>query len=155
MKKLTTIAVGAVLVLGACSNGSGSEGANGDVTTTTAVQRASSTTTEQRPATSGRPTTTRPDVGPNARYLTRADFGKDWPLTVDSGVVHCTKGSAVTFETGGDTYAVNGTARGFMEQEGWEDITDSPIWAENPDYPGVGLKIDIGVIIDAGLDLCD
>lgn len=42
--------------------------------------------------------------------ITRADYGAEWPFTVDSGQLAC-KGSAVTLKAGGVTYAVNGTAR--------------------------------------------
>jgi hypothetical protein len=80
--------------------------------------------------------------------VSKAGFGDSWPLTVDSGELAC-EGSAVTFKApDGTTYAVNGTARG---------STDLPeidrIWAEAPGT--MGLKINIGPLIDAGLELCD
>jgi hypothetical protein len=80
----------------------------------------------------------------------RPDFGKDWPLTVDSGTLAC-EGSngigAVTFESSGITYGLNGVAL----QKGYPKV--DPIWAANTEL-GLGLKKDIGVLIDRGLELC-
>jgi hypothetical protein len=78
--------------------------------------------------------------------ISRQDLGKDWPLTVDSGTLHCERAGldAVTFTADdGTTYAVNGAARGTDE---WPDIDQ--IWADNPDAKG--LKIDIGPLIQRG-----
>ena len=81
--------------------------------------------------------------------MSRADWGEEWPLTVDSGIVRCEAGTQVVFEANGETYAVNGTA---MTQ-----LPDLPrideIWADSPDI--AGLKVDIGPVIDTGLDLCE
>jgi uncharacterized protein DUF2511 len=55
--------------------------------------------------------------------VSRADFGADWPLTVQSGTLNCEGAGAVTFTTNGTTYAVNGLASGMDE---WPEI-DS-IW---------------------------
>jgi Protein of unknown function (DUF2511) len=77
--------------------------------------------------------------------VSRADFGRDWPLTVKSGTLNCEGAGAVTFTTNGTTYAVNGLASG-MDQ--WPEI--DAIWA---DASG-GLKKNIGPLIDRGLKLC-
>lgn len=86
-----------------------------------------------------------------AGEVSRAEFeaeSRTWPLTVDRGTLDCAPGNLVTFTAGGTTYAVNGTAKGANE---WADI-DS-IWAD--DGSGLGLKVNIGDLIDAGLALCD
>ncbi len=44
--------------------------------------------------------------------LSRRQYGAKWPLTVEEGVVLC-DGCAITFRTGGRTYAVNGHAKEF------------------------------------------
>lgn len=80
-------------------------------------------------------------------FVSRSTLGERWPLTVESGTLHC-EGSAVTFVTGGTTYAVNGTAVGQMERRGWKDI--GAIWA----LAEQGLKKDISPLIDRGLALC-
>jgi hypothetical protein len=83
--------------------------------------------------------------------VSRAEFEGDglaWPLTVDRGTLNCEPGSRVTFTADGTTYAVNGTAKGLGE---WADI--DPIWAD--DGSGLGLKVNIGDLIEAGLALCD
>jgi hypothetical protein len=78
--------------------------------------------------------------------VSQADFGKDWPLTVQSGTLNCEGAGAVTFTTDGTTYAVNGLASGM---DRWPEI--DPIWADEPH----GLKKNIGPLIDRGLELCD
>src|SRR4051812_25008227 len=86
--------------------------------------------------------------GAHSITVTKAGFGVSWPLTVDSGELAC-EGLAVTFKApDGTKYAVNGTAR---------SRTSLPkidrIWADAPD--NTGAKINIGPLIDAGLELCD
>jgi hypothetical protein len=87
----------------------------------------------------------------NERGVGRADYGNDWPLTVDSGTLRCEAPGAVTFTSDGTTYWVNGTAGNQAETRGWADI--HAIWADDPSDPG--LKIYIGTLIDDGLALCD
>jgi hypothetical protein len=81
----------------------------------------------------------------NARARVEAG-GNQWPFTVADGTVRCENGLWVTFAAEGHRYAVNGTAR---TQSDYPDI--DPIWA-----PGTieGTKVNIGPIIDIGLDLC-
>lgn len=82
--------------------------------------------------------------------VTRNDFGKEWPLTVESGTLRC-DASSVTFESRGTTYAVNGTAQGRASSEGWTEI--DAIWADDPSVPGT--KINIGPLLNRGLELCE
>ena len=84
--------------------------------------------------------------GVNERQVTRADFGDDWPLTVESGMLACEGTDSITFRTGGKTYAVNEAgASSFGEPIG-------PIWADDP-IAGAGKK-DLSPLEDAGLKLC-
>jgi hypothetical protein len=82
---------------------------------------------------------------PNTRRVSRADFGDEWPLTVESGTLSCQAGRAVVFlAPDGTAYGVNGTAANY------EDI--DPIWADSGvDY---APKKNIGPLIEAGLELC-
>lgn len=83
----------------------------------------------------------------NEADVSAADLGAEWPLTVPRGVLRC-EGGAVTFTaSGGTVYAINGTA---MTRNAGADIHS--IWRDSPD--GLGLKINIGPLIDRGLDLC-
>lgn len=85
----------------------------------------------------------------NEQKMSRADLGDDWPLTVESGIVRCEGAGEIYFDAAnGTTYAVNGLALG-------RDTAPKidPIWANNPDIKGT--KINIGPIIDQGLELCD
>jgi Protein of unknown function (DUF2511) len=66
--------------------------------------------------------------------VSRADFGDDWPLTVESGLLCCRAG------------AVNGQAMGNKE-----NLDVGPIWASGENAP----KKNIGPLIQAGLALCD
>ena len=85
--------------------------------------------------------------------VSRAEFGADWPLTVDRGTLSC-DGPGVVFTTDdGEEYAVNGTAKG----SGYPGI--EPIWREDPDLAlddgGPPLRVDISPLIDRGLELCE
>jgi hypothetical protein len=94
------------------------------------------------PSTPGGPTPT-----PRG-YVTQADFGDAWPLTVPAGTLMC-ENSAVLFQAeGGRLYTVNGMA--ITRHPELHEIDE--IWADNPD-PNIPKK-NIGPLIDAGLALC-
>ncbi len=101
-----------------------------------------------------------------SRDIRVEDFGRDWPLTVNSGELQCTGAGVVTFRSGGVVYAVNGTATA----AGHAPI--EPIWKHNEAMyrtmaEATGstveaarsrfgpLRINIGPIIEAGLALCE
>jgi hypothetical protein len=83
-------------------------------------------------------------------YVSEADFGADWPLTIPEATLRCVPASAVILVTSKGTYAVNGLAKGQAAKNGWKEIEE--IWREHPTTPG--LRVDIGPLIDLGLDLC-
>ena len=90
-----------------------------------------------------------PTSGP--LQVSRAAFvgsGRDWPLTVESGVLACEGVSSVVLTAdGGGRYAVNGTAE---THTSWPSI--EALYADAPGQPG--LKVDLGDLIQAGLALC-
>ena len=120
---------------------------------TTSTAAKTTTTTAKPTTTSAATTTTASEVGErlaaNRVLIPREDFGEDWPFTVEEGVL---KGDGsggvgeITFTADGVTYAVNGTAKGTHK---YTEI--DAIWADNPSMPGA--KINIGPIIDLGLEL--
>src|SRR5919205_2500571 len=67
----------------------------------------------QQPTSSGS-STAQPQISPNEAKINKQEFGKDWPFTVDEGILAC-KGSGgaseVIFMANGATYAVNGVAK--------------------------------------------
>jgi hypothetical protein len=81
-------------------------------------------------------------------YVSRAEFGAPWPLTVEDGVLSCVNGSAVIFAHGGMTYAVNGRAKGLKRYASIE-----PIW-QTLDSPLSPMRVNIGPLIERGLTLC-
>ena len=81
-------------------------------------------------------------------FLSRADFGKRWPLTVEAGVVSCEQHSVIFMDPEGKRYAVNGTAMAHYPELPRIDR----IWAPDPKIPGA--KINISPVIDRGLELC-
>lgn len=62
-----------------------------------------------------KPSTPAPDLS----YVSRAEFGDKWPLTVDNGYVSCIGGQYVLFRNGPTLYALNGTA---VAHGTWQDI---------------------------------
>lgn len=91
------------------------------------------------------------EPAPEPGYVSREMLGDEWPLTVDEGVLRCdgpAAAGAVFFETKGRQYPVNGIARGRSN-----GIEIDEIWADDPDIPGA--KLNIGVLIDRGLKLCE
>lgn len=91
-------------------------------------------------------------------YVTHANFGKNWPLTVNAAVVSHDQYDGVTLTINGIVYGVNGIARGEVIDPGrnnqprYKDFNDSGYWAPetDPTYKGMGLGKDIGPIIDFG-----
>lgn len=107
--------------------------------------------------------------------ISKEQFGKKWPLTVDKGIVKCLQigNGAVVFESGGKTYAVNGTAKGFANKHGFHPIEE--IWLTDPEFQkmakeiaesekkpieevikamGTPPKLDISPVLNAGVKLC-
>ena len=72
-------------------------------------------------------------------------------FSVKDGVVRCVPAMQVVFQAGGVDYAVNGMAMSWADRNGYEDV--DAIWRDDPKFKG--LKISIGPIIEAGLELCD
>lgn len=87
----------------------------------------------------------------HGKRISRSQYGKRWPLRVDSGTVSCNDGAITFTDNHGTIYWVNGTAGDEAKEEGWRDI--HPIWADNP-HRYLGPKKNIGPLIDAGLGLC-
>jgi hypothetical protein len=91
---------------------------------------------------------------PEARdrgYITRAEYGDDWPFTVAAGTLSCRPIGGgqgpllVTFDTGdGIPYALNGPARDFGLRE-----LDETILTDFPSRDGT-LPL-----LMRGIDLCD
>lgn len=78
--------------------------------------------------------------------VSRAELGRDWPLTVASGQLVCLGGAAVFVAPDGTNYALNGTAQAQLDHAADIDA----IWAS----AGGGLKKDISPLIDRALRLC-
>jgi hypothetical protein len=96
------------------------------------------------------------EVANDPGLLVSTTFGDKWPLTIPYVTARC-QGitvagrplKAVSLDAPwGKSYAANGTAK---DHSSLPDI--DPIWAENPDVPG--LKMDMSPVVDAGLALCD
>jgi hypothetical protein len=88
--------------------------------------------------------------------VTRAQFGDDWPFTVDEGTIRCetiqTQGiddqQAAIINLDGNDYALNGVAI----NQGFTELTlESDIWLDS-DF---GLKVPLTPITKEALALCD
>ena len=85
--------------------------------------------------------------------LTRAMYGKRWPLTVDVITLGCpVDGAVVAVVPDRGKFAVNGLAITWAKQFGWRSDLRS-IWARDPVDPM--LRLNIGPLIDYGLRLCE
>lgn len=73
---------------------------------------------------------------PDGIEVSRADFGDQWPLTVESGYINCIGWRTAVFHHGGQTYALNGLAKG----EGFAPL--DPIWRDNPGRGGPKMSVD-------------
>ena len=92
-----------------------------------------------------------PAPAPVSLQLTRSDFDGVWPLIVDEVTLHCQvsgPSKLLTFDSGGKTYALNGTARDVAEAEGWTDLTK--VWEED----GYGGHLNPSDLVSRGLTLC-
>jgi hypothetical protein len=76
-----------------------------------------------------------------------------WPFSIDAGRVACINGTHIVFfGNDGETYAINGTARGAARNgsERYKDLDE--IWLDNPSIEGA--KIPVIDVISIGLELC-
>jgi hypothetical protein len=98
--------------------------------------------------------TTSVSGAPTERYVSQADFGEAWPLTVPGGMLRCEGPGAVSFETDeGIVHAVNRTAKEWSRTNNlaWKDI--EAIRAPVPS--AAGRMLALAPLIDDGLILCN
>ena len=105
-------------------------------------------------------------VAATGKKLTSLDFGEKWPFTVSEGIVKCTEYGGVVFEANGKVYALNGTAQMHSDEYGYANVAE--IWAvdekmvqamkdngySKEEIERLKTRINIGSIIDVGLELC-
>ena len=85
----------------------------------------------------------------SGQKVSAADYGDDWPFTVSEGYIDCKKEMALTFESGGVVYALNGVASAWLDAEDLDSI-----WLPDPKYPDFKLKKDYSDIFEAAERLC-
>jgi hypothetical protein len=89
----------------------------------------------------------------NGILITKAEYGNDWPYTVDSGLLYCDPpGGNVVLKSGGKVYALNGRAMGNAKGKGYLNARDSITFRDKNGYFTVG---DVGKIISRGLSMCN
>ena len=81
-----------------------------------------------------------------------------WPLTIDMGVLSCVEvdgagPAAVIADGDGTVWALNGIARAYVPLVGGQ-ANISPIWRDDPGFPGLGIKTDLSPMIERALRLC-
>lgn len=99
------------------------------------------------------------------KFVSRSMFRNKWPLTIDKGTLKCLDYGGVVFITeDGRIYGVNGTAKTYGKTAGYSDIED--IWADDlvtkKSLMEAGVpeehassKMDIGLLLEEGLKLCE
>jgi Protein of unknown function (DUF2511) len=89
----------------------------------------------------------------NGVLITKAEYGNDWPYTVDSGLLCCDPpGGNVVLKSEGKVYALNGRAMGNAKGKGYLNARDSITLRDKNGYFTVG---DVGKIISRGLSMCN
>ena len=95
----------------------------------------------------------------------KADYGENWPFTVDKGILKCVS-QGVVFIANGKTYAVNGTALNFKTEYGYSEMDE--VWAydtimmkqliaagfSKEEAEKHKIRISVDKIIKDGLKLC-
>lgn len=86
--------------------------------------------------------------------ISRNEYGDNWPYTIPEGILNCEVRMAggykkldVTLTYNGETYAINGSARGSAKYRPLEEI-----WKDDPRYPG--SKVPDPGIVQRGTALC-
>lgn len=130
-----------VLALSGCSD-SGDSAAPTPETTVRAAPITSTTAPAAAPATTAEPTARNVPAG----LVSESTWTGDWPFTVPEGSLMCGQPNRVTFTADGTIYALNGAAK---SAGSFDDV--AAIWKDS-DFPGV--KVDIGPMIQRGLELC-
>ena len=101
--------------------------------------------------------------GAKCKMVTSSEYGKDWPLIVDSARL-CCRFRAVWVEVNGKKYGVNGTAMSLLKKYGyacpelndiWRDHPDKERWVEASGTDGEAMdwKVSIHRLIQDGLAL--
>lgn len=92
-----------------------------------------------------------------SQEVTRAEFGRKWPLTVERGTLRCMYPDherlhlhAHLIVVDGVFYALNGTAQTHAAKMGWQRV--DPIWLENRAIPGT--KVPIAPLAERAAKLC-
>jgi hypothetical protein len=98
------------------------------------------------------------------KKVSRSMYGKEWPLTVESGTLKCLGYGGVVFISNGRVYGLNGTAKTYGRDKGYADL--KTIWADDTTLikslmaagateEEASAKINIGPLIESGLELCE
>ncbi|MBA3449166.1 MAG: DUF2511 domain-containing protein [Pseudaminobacter sp.] len=91
---------------------------------------------------------------PDKVAVSRDQYGDDWPFPFDTGSVRCDPpGTVVVIDAEGQTYALNGKARGLVSKR---DYIDPETFRERGEYGEFlnGVKT-IPALIEVGLASCD
>jgi hypothetical protein len=164
-KRAALVAVGGFIVIGI--------GASNDPATQERVRaqrdsEGASANTEERASETVVPLTLPENVLPDDtrwKPVRSIDYGEDWPLTVNEGVLACPPpGSNVVFVHKRTVYALNGRARGYMKEyaPSWREIDsihrDDPKFFKNKELVDAGVrpfKVSVQPLIAAGLSICE
>lgn len=103
-----------------------------------------------KPAPEAPPPAAEPPPPPG--FVSRSQYGAEWPLTVSSGELRCDGaggvGDAVFIAPNGTEYALNGLAL----ESGYASI--DPIWRYEPGLKKYDLRVNIGPLVEDALALC-
>jgi len=89
-------------------------------------------------------------MGESGLEVSAVEYGDQWPFTVERGWVNCEKEMALTFESDGILYGLNGFGLSWLD-------TEDPlsIWKLDPAYPAeLEIHVGIGPIMEAAETQC-
>ena len=91
------------------------------------------------------------ESGVKSKTVRAEDYGKEWPLIINSAKLCCIH-RAIWVEVDGKKYGVNGTSGGLLSKYGYEVHDFKEIWKPNPAFEGVFVSVHR--LIEDGFSLC-
>lgn len=93
-------------------------------------------------------------AGAQPVVVSNQEFGDRWPFHADAATLHCEGPSAIWAQIGGEYYALNALAPGWLAERYPDFILGDleTVWRDDPNNPE--RKTDLGPVMDRALAIC-